>query len=515
MSIIKDKILPNKYLIFNIFLLAVCLFLVFFNIGRESIWADEAYSATITEHSFFKVWELTAKDCHPPLYYLALKAFSIFFGRSIDVLRCFSALGFFALFCMSFGPVRRIFNQKTACIFAFLITLSSALLGFARETRMYTWASFFVLACMFYGYLFVQNKKLPDQIKFILCTVCAAYTHYYALVCVFFICLFLLMWVIYKKKKQLPVFIISGVIIVLLYLPWLLTFLNQLKKYSADFWIAPLTYNTIANAFSAAYNLKFNFSVYGPLLIIVAFSVSVFGIIRSFKNHNPVKMLLVIGLLSYITTILTIIIFSVHIRPILHAQYMTLLTGLILMVSAFGISKITKRKYFIGVCSVFLFLTFPAILSMYVLRFNGPMNEITEYVNSEIETNDAFIHFDELTLSPFAYSFPDNLHFVYDNPASKFYFNFNVYKNVIFSSDYKSFIKNNKNLWIISQPYSPNVKAYAEVGKYLGIKPKGLTSSEIEKGINPYGKLSADAIHFQIRNFSWFDVNIEKSQGGF
>ena len=40
---------------------------------RLNVWGDEAFSIQATKLSWAKMIELTAKDVHPPLYYISLK----------------------------------------------------------------------------------------------------------------------------------------------------------------------------------------------------------------------------------------------------------------------------------------------------------------------------------------------------------------------------------------------------------------------------------------------------------
>ena len=60
------------------------------------------------------------------------------------------------------------------------------------EIRMYSWAMFFVLACAVYAYEVFQKETLFCYSKMTFFGICAAYTHYYALIAVFSI--FLICW---------------------------------------------------------------------------------------------------------------------------------------------------------------------------------------------------------------------------------------------------------------------------------------------------------------------------------
>jgi hypothetical protein len=59
-------------------------------IAREPFFVDEAFSARFSSDSPARMLDLTARDTHPPLYYLGLSAWRRFAGDSVGGLRSFS-----------------------------------------------------------------------------------------------------------------------------------------------------------------------------------------------------------------------------------------------------------------------------------------------------------------------------------------------------------------------------------------------------------------------------------------
>lgn len=69
---------------------------------------DEAYSVQmITKYSFFEMFQVTAKDIHPPLYYILLRVFSMVFGTGIFALKIFSVLFTGLVMLLSITKIRR------------------------------------------------------------------------------------------------------------------------------------------------------------------------------------------------------------------------------------------------------------------------------------------------------------------------------------------------------------------------------------------------------------------------
>jgi len=73
------------------------LFLSFYN---KTFWYDEAYSIGLIDMSFKDIWNTTALDVHPPLYYYILKVFTFIFGHSVTSFHLCSLLGVLALYLM-------------------------------------------------------------------------------------------------------------------------------------------------------------------------------------------------------------------------------------------------------------------------------------------------------------------------------------------------------------------------------------------------------------------------------
>jgi uncharacterized membrane protein len=64
----------------------------FHSITVPVIWYDEAYSILLAEGSPAYIWATTARDVHPPLYYVLLHLWMLLFGNGVLAARSLSAL---------------------------------------------------------------------------------------------------------------------------------------------------------------------------------------------------------------------------------------------------------------------------------------------------------------------------------------------------------------------------------------------------------------------------------------
>jgi uncharacterized membrane protein len=137
---------------------------------HESLWFDESYTAALVNHNMPDIINITGGDNHPPLYYLMLHIFHLVFGSSVLSLRAFSMIGALALAAWGVGPVRRALNNKTAIIYTVLTLTMPITVAMAQETRMYSWAAFFVTGSALYGYLAQKEGKISDWMLFGVCS---------------------------------------------------------------------------------------------------------------------------------------------------------------------------------------------------------------------------------------------------------------------------------------------------------------------------------------------------------
>ena len=64
----------------------------FHGITLPAIWYDEAFSVLLARHEPWQIWSLTARDVHPPLYYLVLHYWIAWFGDGALAVRSLSVI---------------------------------------------------------------------------------------------------------------------------------------------------------------------------------------------------------------------------------------------------------------------------------------------------------------------------------------------------------------------------------------------------------------------------------------
>lgn len=415
-------------------LMALSLF-IFIDAFNESFVFDEAYTMAMIQHSFSDIWNITATDVHPPLYYFILKIFTEIFGDNLLTLRIFSVLGMLAIFLTAMFPIRKHFGAGVSLLFIIIVSLLPVSQYLASEIRMYSWSMFFTLANALAAYQVYKNNNVLNNILLLLSALCASYTHYYSLMGSATIFGVLLLFMIATKKKiRNPLIVIF--LFLIAYSFWLPELFYQIGAVNHNYWITTLTPKDLLLFTYYLFSPKdpthpymiFNLPAMSVALSIMLLLIAAIAIltIREYKNLNKAKIitaLVFIGL--FLIPVISAVIISYAMKPIMIPRYMTCLLGCLVL----GVSILLFELYESGGHSartlVFGSLFMLWILSVgrffserqYMAKCNVEYAELQNYFSNKNTEKTVFI-------SPFSacgwlgmlsvmYPSKENLFFVY------------------------------------------------------------------------------------------------------
>ena len=221
---------------------------------HKNIWFDEAYTIGLVSHGFSEILKIHTADVHPFLYYALLKTFTLVFGSSLLSLRMFSVVGAVLFSSLGLTHIRRDHGEKVGFFFSFFAVFSASVLLYAEQIRMYSWAMLFVALAGIYTYSVGKKGGKQNSILFVLFSVCAAYTHYYALFAVAAINLVMLIRAV-REKKKLGAWLARASVQIFAYIPGAAVFFKQAVSGGAS-WIKlsfpDNIFNTLAYPFLKA-----------------------------------------------------------------------------------------------------------------------------------------------------------------------------------------------------------------------------------------------------------------------
>jgi mannosyltransferase len=206
-------------------LLMLCLFacgLRLFQLGAQSLWYDEGFSAWLSAQPLDVITARTAVDIHPPLYYYLLHYWMLWCGQSEFSLRFMSLVPGVLLVPAIFFLARRLLDEVTGWMAALVTAVSPVYVWYSQEARMYI---LLVLLTVLSSYFFWRWTEKPTRghwVAMTLCNVLAVYLHFYAFFIVAFQLLYFLLWWM-RQETRWGVFLsglASSGVVGAAYVPW-------------------------------------------------------------------------------------------------------------------------------------------------------------------------------------------------------------------------------------------------------------------------------------------------------
>lgn len=225
---------------------------------NASIWVDEAFTLELIQHDYLDIIRLTATDVHPPLYYLICKfSVSLFTWicpnlNVVVIAKWVSYMPFVIGVMVCTYVVRKELGRLYCGAYLLFILIMPEMLHYSYEIRMYSYGMIFVLCAYISSKPLIVDKSVFNKSWsiFIIWSLLAAYTHYYACVAVAFLYLILLVSSFRsRERKNLRTCIKYTGITIVCYLPWLNIVIKTLKRVSESFHISELTWRTVLGYF--------------------------------------------------------------------------------------------------------------------------------------------------------------------------------------------------------------------------------------------------------------------------
>lgn len=347
-----DEIVGVLLLALSAGLLGVSAFLC----TGDDLWYDELFTMGLAERPLGELVSITAKDVHPPLYYMIVKLFLTILGgvgiHQVMAAKLVSVLPFFLCLIYALTKVRRFFGVLSAGLFSFLVLTMPQLADYTVEVRMYGWALFFVTAGMLHAYELVCAKKERNYIDWCAMTgwlLAACYTHYFACVaaCMVYLYLLIVLWKEQRLKGEGKAFLISGLFCGAGYLPWVLTVVTrQVGQVKENYWIQPLSWRSLGGCVKFLFQPFFSHEILNIILAVLLFLCYVALFARSVFTGIKRKDFFVAGCVGVLTGLVAFgFLASFLIRPIFVYRYMLPALGVFWLGFAVMISDCLDKKY--------------------------------------------------------------------------------------------------------------------------------------------------------------------------
>jgi uncharacterized membrane protein len=376
-----------------------------YDIGADSVWVDEGWSISFANQSLPRIIELTARDVHPPLYYLVLRYWVDLAGMSEAGIRSLSAVfGVLAIVALyAVGAV--LFNQRTGLFAAILLAVSPFAIRFAQMARMYSLLLLLSLVSFYYFLALVRRDE--GSLGYVISSGLLLYTHAFAVSLIVVQNLYILTVIATGESNQtLREWLPIQALLAVLYSPWIVVLLSQYQRYSTthEFYAAPTTGDLMRTFISQAGGSKLFllFIMMGSVVIIGFYpyvnqpNLTYLSKIRSLVQQVRLTDLRETYLLLIWWLLPVVIPFAIAtlMSPFYAQRYTIGGFGAFLLLVARGLDKLRSRYVWVIPVVVILGLTVTGPLSGYYQFQNTEKeqwNEAGEYINMNAEPGDLIV----------------------------------------------------------------------------------------------------------------------------
>jgi mannosyltransferase len=407
--------LQSLILILAILLLG--LFFRLYSLSAESIWVDEAYSLQFANLNLPQIFYL--QDTSPPLYYVILHWWIRVFGVSESSLRFPSVIFGVLSILMIYQLGKQLFDLEIGLICSLLLSFSVFHIEYSQEARTYSLSVLLTLSSM---YFYIKALKTMNYIiltGYLVVSVLLIYSHIYGLFIiiaqnVYFIVSYLLSNRSDKPNRKRWLLVQS--ILLILFLPWLSIFANQVAAVQTQFWIKRPSISTLKNSF-------LRYSSGSRYLLLIFTVLSLFSLIpydltgrtkagKLFSSASgmyprkiyPLDASRYFFLLTWlIVPIIFPYIISLMSRPIYHFRYTIVASLPFYLLVAIGISKMMGKYIKIASVSVILMISLTCILGYYKEVGKEQWREVANYVDNHANIEDIILFNASFVQIPFNY----------------------------------------------------------------------------------------------------------------
>lgn len=193
-----------------------------YRLGADSLWYDETVSAMLASKAIPDLIAHTARDIHPPGYYLVLHLWTQIAGNTEFSLAYLSLLASMLLLVSTYILARRLAGRRIATVTLGLMAIAPYQLWYAQEVRMYTLGAWLgVMLVILVLPLRTQPLSRRNWLAYALAGSAGLYVLYYFGFLLLVINSWLLIQLWRHQRAQLRAWLLANVILVTLYLPWL------------------------------------------------------------------------------------------------------------------------------------------------------------------------------------------------------------------------------------------------------------------------------------------------------
>ncbi len=201
---------------------AIAALLHFIRIFNNSFWCDEGLAINVIYMTWDEMLQYVAKMGHAPFHYVLLWGVCKLITPFGFLYHFISVIPYLIILTVAVTIVFRWFGKGTAIVLITLSTFLETAVTYNLEVRAYSWCQLFLLLLFLISYQTFKNGRVKYYIYMCFFSLGAVYSHYFALASIGIIYVFLLIFLIMNRVKEIWKLILSGCGVLTGVSPWLL-----------------------------------------------------------------------------------------------------------------------------------------------------------------------------------------------------------------------------------------------------------------------------------------------------
>jgi mannosyltransferase len=367
------------------------LYLRFYNLGFQSLWLDEIYTAIESDPAYREhqlSYYLHNIDQQPPLFFL-LERISIFlFGNNETSLRIIPALAGTGSILGMYLVGREVHSKPVGLYAALFIAVNAFGIYYSNEARPYALALFFSLLSWYYFLKFTRTLSIRDGLSYAVVTLLTLYSSYFAMLVVGAqVLIAVVLWIDASNKRKFALRLGSaGALIAAGFTP-LITFLKSISKITT-FWAAKPAEDI---------GISYFFEYFGEsdllkpflLMLLVCFLVRLIFELREERLKDGIRAKPMTFLFTICSIWIFVCLFIPFLRsylavPMMVARYTILVMPAYMLFIACGLDYIMSRTVQALVVTIFVLLSITHLVVVreyYHRQLKTQFKELAKYMS--------------------------------------------------------------------------------------------------------------------------------------
>ncbi len=394
---IPDKIKAVSQLILEV-ILVIAAYLRLSDLGRTSLWYDEAVSWQQSKGTFSELLASVAADNYPPLHNALLWLTMPWIGEGETELRLPSALLGVLTVYLIYLAGKSMSGRSAGLLAAAMLAVSPFHIWYSTEARMYALQAACGLAFLLSVQKVLARPSLAWLASLALSGALFLYSHYYALLgfaAVAIACAIFLGYDVVKgvKPTKSPAFAACCAmgLSALSFLPWLAILADRARSVSDEgFWIA---YPDAAFLENMATSITGSLILFWILVALSAIAITGTAFFpRPGSKTGPVSRRLVLVCLAYTAgPLLFGYIYSILVQPILFDRYLIAAWPGLLLLAAVAAQRLFPVFVPITLLAVSLYLTYPELKFTLYEKIRPDWRSIVESYQERSNSGDRLV----------------------------------------------------------------------------------------------------------------------------